>query len=240
MNAYIICNWKTYITTEEEAIKLAEEMEKSSATVVICPSALHIPAVIPRIKEKGIALGAQDISVSRETPQTGRLSGKQISAIGIQYVLVGHAETRKNGVTNTMVAEKADHAYTANLTPVICLSEQEKNEKKEGDEVTTQLNEILAKSGEAVKHSVIAYEPTAYIGADRALSPEKIHNITGRLRETMRKHGCGEVPVLYGGSVNETNIRNIMEQSGVNGFLLGRAGVDKEMLRTILRVVTDI
>ena len=199
MKPLLVCNWKTYVSTEREAVTLAEDIDMSEkATMVVCPSALHFASVRDTLKKKNIHLGAQDIGVSRETPQTGRLSGDQLRDMGVHYVLAGHAETRANGVTNAAVAAKATHALAAGIKPIICLSEQEKKEEQPGDEVVAQLEEIVKITGN-VCGTIIAYEPTAYIGAATALDTATIkknnhpfaHNVNALRRCSYPLRGFG-------------------------------------------------
>ena len=236
MNPYLICNWKTYLISEREAVSLAEKLaEPSGVTAAVCPSSLHLGAVSGILEKKNIAAGAQDIGVSAEAPQTGRLSGGQIRAAGGRYVLVGHAETRRNGVTNAMVAEKAHHAHSAHLVPVICLSGSGGGMSEE-DEAAAQLEELLTESFDAVKHGILAYEPSDRIGAEEALPAKHIRRIALRLREAAGDHGAA-VPVLYGGSVNADTASDCVVRGGVDGLLLGRAGTDAESVNTILHAL---
>ena len=181
------------------------------------------------IQQKGMHLGAQDISVSRETPQTGALSGvSRYTTQEHDFVIIGHAETRANGVENTAVVRKVEHAIHYNLTPIICLSEQKKNEEHPGDEVVAQLEEII-ESGVPLKNVMLAYEPTAYIGAEKPLDTPTIQNIVGRLRDTIPH----TTPIMYGGSVTKENAETIIRDGGVDGFLLGRASVNAEQANSI-------
>ena len=228
MQHTLVYNWKTYVPSEDHAQKLVGALEPSAATIIICPSAVHIPSVRESIQQKGMHLGAQDINVSRETPQTGALSGEQIHNAGARFVIIGHAETRANGVENTAVVRKVEHAIHYNLTPIICLSEQKKNKEHPGDEVVAQLEEII-ESGVPLKNVMLAYEPTAYIGAEKPLDTPTIQGIVGRLRDTIPH----TTPIMYGGSVTKENAETIIRDGGVDGFLLGRASVNAEQANSI-------
>ena len=243
MSSFIVCNWKTYINTEFDAIELASNIDtnniKGNLKVVVCPSALHLSYVRISKGEK-IFLGAQDISTMDEKPSTGRSSGEQLSSLGVTYVIVGHAETRLKGVTNKMVAEKTMNALQTNLIPIVCLSEQKGNEKELGDEVASQLEEIFSI---LKKHSVknlesvlIAYEPIEHIGGDSALPTREIEVISGRLKNTIKKFELDseEMPILYGGSVDDNNIEDIKGIIGINGFLIGRASIDRVKINNII------
>ena len=239
MNAVLVYNWKTYISSADDATALVNALEESSSVeVIVCPSSLHILSVASAMKKKTTSLGAQDISMLADKPQTGNLSGVQLVASGVSHVIVGHAETRASGVTNMMVAAKMLHALSAGLVAVVCLSEQGDDAESNGEEVVRQLEDIFRVSeGGAVFDSriIIAYEPTAHIGAKDALAPEKIKRVVDLLRDTLSRYHLAETPVLYGGSVNAENAEGILESAGADGFLLGRASVHADTANVILR-----
>ena len=233
MHPILIYNWKTYIASEAEAVALLNALTiPNSVTAVICPSTIHLAALKEPATAKDIALGAQDISVSRETPQTGRQSGEQLRTAGVTYVLVGHAETRAQGVTNSMVAQKTAHALIEQITPVICLSEQEA-----GDTPVKQLQEIMKHTVDqpALTTAIIAYEPTEYIGAASALPVAEIKEQAEQLRSTAAAYGINRI--LYGGSVSPDNAAEILNGGGVDGFLLGRAGCNQKTANDIAGIL---
>ena len=241
MKPFLIYNWKTYINTDDDATALATALEDSDAVeIVVCPSTLHTLSVAKITNNKNISLGAQDISTAADNPRTGNISGTQLTAAGVSYVIVGHAETRAAGITNTMVAEKTNHALMSGLSPIVCISEQGENEHNDDKEVTQQLEEILLQNKEKIQkagnkqHIIIAYEPTQHIGAQDALAPEKIKKTTDLLRTTLSQNNISDVAILYGGAVNTENAEGITEIAGVNGFLLGRASIHADTANTIL------
>ena len=242
MKPALIYNWKTYIPSTDEAIALANALEGSdSAEVVVCPSALHSLEVAKIIHKKNISLGAQDISATTDNPQTGNMSGIQAVNAGMTYAIVGHAETRAAGTTNTMVAEKVHHALLSNLTPILCLSEQNDSEYKDEREIAQQLEEVLEQNKEELQNLkkeqriIIAYEPTHHIGAQDALAPEKVKYVADMIREVAQKHKLQSAIIIYGGAVNTENAEGILEIGGISGFLLGRASTKANTANTILQ-----
>ena len=240
MKPFLIYNWKTYITSADDAVALAGSLEGSDTVeVVLCPSALHIPVVAEVIRGSGTALslGAQDISIAPDAPQTGALSGEQLAAAGVSYSIVGHAETRAAGTTDAMVADKAHHALASGLTPVVCLSGRHNDDDGDAD-VLRQLESVLQRCGDVLQGGtgriVVVYEPTAHIGAKDALAPEKIKQVVTVLRSVLQQHAVQGAPVMYGGSVHTANVKRIIEVGGADGFLLGRSGVDADAANAIL------
>ena len=236
----VVCNWKTYVGGADEAAGLVSSyVVPSGVSAVVCPSSLHIPAVAGVARERRVGLGAQDISVSAEDAQTGRLSGVQLLGAGVSYVLVGHAETRAVGVTNAVVARKAVHALEAGLVPIVCLSEQGGGGEP-GVEVSEQLEEILGAVRGHLQPStelLVAYEPTAHIGAEHALAVEAIQAVAARLQRVLTRHALQQTPILYGGAVDADSAAGIVGCMDIDGLLVGRAGVDAGVINRIFTSV---
>ena len=242
MKPVLVYNWKTYINSTDDAVALATALEDSnSADVVVCPSALHTLTVAKAIHKKNISLGIQDISTTADNPRTGNISGTQASDAGATHAIVGHAETRAAGITNTMVAEKVSHALLSNLIPILCLSEQDNSEHKNDREIVQQLEEVLQQNKECLQKPknrqciIIAYEPTQHIGAQDALAPEKVKHVVEMVRETAQQYELQDTPIIYGGAVSPENAEGIIEIADVNGFLLGRASTNANTANTILQ-----
>ncbi|MDE0243663.1 MAG: triose-phosphate isomerase [Candidatus Kaiserbacteria bacterium] len=223
MQPHLFCNWKTYLPSEEQAAQIAAAMKQTTGvTVALFPSMLHIPRVASVIEGSGILLGAQDISRNSTAPHTGRASGEQLTSIGVTHVLVGHVETRNSGVTNAMVVEKVRHAHESNLVPVLCVSDTDGRDPMQ--EVSRALDSLTH------PQAVIVYEPSDHVGTDRACNEEHIAAVCDQIRSVLQSI-APETPVLYGGSVNEANAKQIMTNGSVDGFLIGRASIDqKEIL----------
>src|SRR5690606_19436490 len=71
-----------------------------------------------------IALGAQDMSVHAYGAYTGEVSAAMLSEFGCRYVIVGHSERRSYfRETDGLVAQKAKHAVSVGLIPIVCVGE---------------------------------------------------------------------------------------------------------------------
>ena len=228
MPPLIYCNWKTYLSSENDAIALAAVMRRiTGASIALFPSAIHIARVAETLRDSPILLGAQDISRSGDKPSTGRMSGDQLADAGVRCVLVGHIETRMNGVTDAMVAEKTRHASESGITPVLCVNDGD------GRDVAEQVAGAMRACGGAMQ-CVVAYEPADHVGTDNACDPSRIRAARDRIRgATNRISPNIHIPVLYGGSVDPTNAKHLISSGGVDGLLVGRASVDRKSIRAI-------
>src|SRR3989338_10049763 len=167
-NPLIIANWKMNPATEKEATQLFRAIKKGlpknkKAEIVIAPPAVFL-SVLKR--EKGLILGAQDMSTNEIGAFTGQISGKMLRDLGVKYVIVGHSEMRVIGETNGEVARKAILALKLGLIPVVCVGERVRDESgKFFTDVKEQLRESLAGvSKSMLSKLVIAYEPVWAIG----------------------------------------------------------------------------
>jgi triosephosphate isomerase len=128
------------------------------------------------------------------------------------------------------------------MTPVVCVGESlEQREAGEAESVVIgQLKGALARlTAEQVGSVMVAYEPVWAIGTGRTALPDDAGNMAEVIREGLIGHSdsvtASSVRVLYGGSVNPANIRDIMAKKHVNGALVGGASLDPDQFAAIVR-----
>jgi triosephosphate isomerase len=141
-----------------------------------------------------------------------------------------------------MVNKRARAVLNAGMTPVVCVGESlEQREAGEAESVVTgQLKGAIARlSAEQVADLVVAYEPVWAIGTGRTALPDDAGNMAEVIRERLISHSdtvtASSVRILYGGSVNPANIRDIMAKKHVNGALVGGASLDPDQFAAIVR-----
>ncbi|KKR88625.1 MAG: Triosephosphate isomerase [Candidatus Gottesmanbacteria bacterium GW2011_GWA2_41_12] len=157
-----------------------------------------------------IELASQDISRFDEGAYTGEITGKMLSGL-VKYVLIGHSERRKYfGEDDKILEEKVNRAVEANLNVIYCVSDPD----------------TYIPSGV----SNIAYEPVWAIGTGKAEAPEETAFIIRKLKE---KNGNDKV-IIYGGSVNESNVKSFFTVSGADGVLPGGASLDPKKFTAII------
>jgi triosephosphate isomerase len=237
MRLLFVANWKMNPGSVREAVvlwnatkKYARKMRKTS--VVVCPPT---PFIAPcATKSEGLVfLGAQDVSIFPNGAHTGEVSGNMLKDMHVRYVIVGHSERRALGETNEIVSRKAQATLVAGLTPIVCVGERERGEHGEHLElIETQVKESLRGVSKAkVLKVIIAYEPLWAIGktSAHAMSPADIHETTLFIRKILSKmygRTVGmSVPILYGGSVENSNIFAIVHDGAVQGVLVGHASL---------------
>lgn len=218
----IIGNWKMNGSREilREMIDKTNEL-KTENRVVLC-----VPFTMLGEKSKIIAFGAQDVSTHERGAYTGEVSASMLGASGAKYVIVGHSERRMyHDETNDIVREKAMRALENNITPIICVGEtmDEKRAGKTLDVITAMVRESIP--NDVHDDIIIAYEPRWAIGAGITPTAEDIATAHRVIADTLSYMGLDGTPILYGASVNSTNVADIVAIENVSGVLVGGASL---------------
>jgi triosephosphate isomerase len=243
----IVANWKMNPNTISEAKDIFGKIKRfakklKNSQVVVAPSFIHISSLSRLVPSKNIFLGAQNIHQKDFGPCTGEVSLSQLREFKIRYAILGHSERRAMGETDAAIGEKAQTALRFGVTPIICVGEKERD--MEGaylSAIRNQLYEIFAGIQKRfVSDCIIAYEPVWAIGHSfkDSLSPNDMHEMSLFIRKVMseifgRDFGW-KIRVLYGGSVEPENARELMEKGDIKGFLVGHASLEFEKFKKIL------
>lgn len=192
--------------------------------VLICPPATLIAAFAAKYADEAIQMGGQDCHPKAGGAHTGDISAEMLADAGAAYVIVGHSERRADhGESDAVVKAKAEAAFRAGLTPIICVGET-KDQREAGEAlkiVGAQLEGSLPETGETF---VVAYEPVWAIGT--GLTPTN-HDIA-EMHDFIRSKTPADTRLLYGGSVKPGNAKEILAVSNVNGALVGGASLKAE------------
>jgi len=236
-------NWKMNMD-HLEAIQLVQAlaMELSDrsfdydvADVVVIPPFTDIRSVQTTIDgdKLGIKYGAQDVSLHESGAFTGEVSGKMLKKLGCTYVVVGHSERREyHNESNELVGQKAQVVVANDMVPIICCGEvlEIRQSGKHVEHVVGQMTAALnGFTADQVKNLVIAYEPVWAIGTGEVATPADAEEVCKAIRELVADLYDGEtaeaVRILYGGSVNSKNVKELMAQPDVDGGLVGGASL---------------
>ena len=175
-----------------------------------------------------IKLGAQNISHLPEGPVTGEISAAMIKNSGADFVILGHSERRElQTETEEIIKFKILEASNHNIHPVLCIGEPKETyaAKKTEDFLYSQLQGSLNDLNNI--NLSIAYEPIWAIGTGDVAKPSDINKIHSIIKEICsREFDVKLENVIYGGSVNDQNSKEIFEQEHVNGALIGGASLD--------------
>jgi triosephosphate isomerase (TIM) len=235
---FIAGNWKMFKTVQE-AVVFTKELRSlvkdvADVEIVIAPPFTAIHAVAEAARNTNIGVSAQDLYWEREGAFTGAISAAMIKEAGAAYAIVGHSERRRLfGETDVTVNRKMMAAFLASLTPIVCIGET--LEERERGEALAVLDRQIRDgldhlTAEQVAQLVVAYEPVWAIGTGKTATPgqagEAHAHIRGRLRQWFGASAAEACHVIYGGSVKQDNIRELMAEPDVDGALVGGASLD--------------
>jgi len=227
-------NWKMNglkaSLAEFEAMREGAAGVAGKADLLVCPPATLVAAFADKAKGSKLAVGAQDCHPKASGAHTGDLSAEMLADAGASAIIVGHSERRADhGETDAVVRQKAEAAWRAGLTAIVCIGEtqQQRDAGQTLDVCGGQLKGSLP-DGSTAANLVVAYEPVWAIGT--GLTPttadvEQVHKfIRGVLTDRFKAEGA-KVRILYGGSVKPSNAAELMAVANVNGALVGGASL---------------
>ena len=237
-------NWKMN-TTLAEGVALAEGLnkaltdKKTACDVVIGTPFTHLASIAGSIDLTRIGVAAQNCSDKEQGAYTGEVSAAMVASTGAQYVILGHSERRAYyHETPEMLKDKVTQALASGLTPIFCIGEvlEERETNKHLEVVENQLKASLFDlSAEDLSKIAIAYEPVWAIGTGKTASAAQAQEMHAFIRKTIaEKYGdsvADNTSILYGGSCNAGNAKELFANPDVDGGLIGGAslGVEKFM-----------
>lgn len=245
-------NWKMNKTFEEAGTLVSELMAmvtdevKGNVRVVTC---VPFPYLVPLKNQLGktsrIEMGAQNCSEHEAGAYTGEVSAPMLRSIGIPYVILGHSERRQYfGEDGKLLAKKVDMALKYGLTPIFCCGEplqvREKNEHEKL--VKQQVEEALFHlEATSVEKIVIAYEPVWAIGTGKTATAQQAQD----MHAVIRRHIASKydqsvadgISILYGGSVNAGNAKELFSCADVDGGLVGGASLKSREFTEIAKAM---
>ena len=232
-------NWKmnkSFAEAEDLLNELYDALESnppSNVDVVICPPSIYLEMTVDFSETGVISVGAQDVSKYENGAYTGDISAEMLNGMQVEYCIVGHSERRKyHNETDAEIAQKTNMLLKNDTTPIVCcgevLDEREKN--IHFDVVKKQISDSLFHL-EPLDFAkiIIAYEPVWAIGTGHTATPEQAQEMHAFIRKTVEeKYGkeiAKKLPILYGGSCNAKNAKDLFSNSDVDGGLIGGASL---------------
>lgn len=237
-------NWKMN-TTLQEGLELAKGLDAAlkgkeiNCDVVIGTPFIHLASVAAAIDTNKIGVAAENCADKDKGAYTGEVSAAMVASTGAKYVILGHSERRAYyHETPEILKEKVLLALANGLTPIFCIGEvlEERNAGQHFDVVKAQIEgSVFNLSAEDFGKIVLAYEPVWAIGTGVTASAAQAQEIHQFIRQTVAaKYGetvADDCSILYGGSCNGANAKELFSNPDVDGGLIGGASlaVDKFM-----------
>lgn len=222
----LVSNWKTYVHSKGDAVKIFAQ-RYSKVTHIICPP--HSFFTIRTTHSHH--LGAQDVD---ESGETGNTTAEILKSFGVTHCIVGHAERRSMGETNSTIQKKITHLARYGIIPILCIGET--NKKTRNRTLSTQLRVLRDFSRDNI---IIAYEPVYAIGAKSPAQTNDIVSAVAYIKQFIEKRysTLKAKKILYGGSVNANTASSILKSTGVDGLLVGRASIDIKSMRKLYHAI---
>ncbi len=214
----------------------------TSVETAVCPPYLYIPMVTEATKESNVEVGSQNVSTQVSGAFTGEICTDMIKDFSCKYSIIGHSERRTlYNESDDEVAEKFKVVKASGLVPIFCVGETlEEREANETESVVArQLDAVSNLNGnDAYLDCVIAYEPVWAIGTGKTATPEQAQSVHSFIRQHISKlnaENADRVQILYGGSMNPGNAKNLLAQNDIDGGLIGGASLKSDDFMAICR-----
>ena len=236
---YFIANWKMYgnsksLNTLDKVIKFSKSKEINKGRLIYCPPYTLLNSFFKKFQNCLIDIGAQNChEFNEDGPHTGFINAKMLKDIGANYVIIGHSENREKGETDKIINQKIKSAIEAKLKVIFCIGETFK-QKKNGKTKSVLFKQIKfgLKKINKKTNLFIAYEPVWSIGSGKIPNTKDLEQtvkfIKSRFKEKKPK-------ILYGGSVNPKNIKNLKTIKELDGFLIGGASQNSKKFIDIVK-----
>lgn len=236
-------NWKCNGTTEEVK-KIVGTLNEATVPgedvveVVVSPPYVFLPFVKSLLRSD-FHVAAQNVWVRKGGAYTGEISAEMLVNLDIPWVIIGHSERRQLlNESNEFVADKVAYALSLGLKVIACIGETlEQREAGTTVAVVAEQTKAIAAKVTNWDNVVLAYEPVWAIGTGKVATPAQAQEVHADLRKWLKDNVSAEVAasvrIIYGGSVNGGNSKELASQPDVDGFLVGGASLKPEFIDII-------
>ena len=242
----IVGNWKMNGSLTGNAALIQDLLKGWPTTqasgrvqAAVCVPSVYLAPCNGLLQHSSLDLGAQDVSAHDAGAYTGEVSAAMLRDVGVRYAIVGHSERRQyHAETDQLVAQKAQKALAAGITPIVCVGESwlERQAGQTAEVVKRQLAAVIQLNGHCVSEIVVAYEPVWAIGTGQTATAEQAQEVHTLLRAQLKAAVAmhERICILYGGSMNAANAKLLLSTPGIDGGLIGGASLKAADFLSIL------
>ncbi len=240
-------NWKMNLGSPKAGRKLLEALlvleHEFVHDVLIAPPFTALADLLKLTGNSKIKVAAQNCHFAEKGAYTGEVSPQFLAAMGVYHVILGHSERRKFfAETDELIRQKIEAARSFGLRPIVCIGES-LEEREAGEtfakvekQVAAALNNLPEKD---LPFIILAYEPIWAIGTGKTATPEQAEEVCAFIRTLCEKYAgkevAGRMKILYGGSVQPVNAKELFAQKNIDGALVGGASLDSEAFMAIAK-----
>ena len=245
----IIGNWKMNPTTGKVAEKWFSTIAKSLSAikkteVVVCAPFLYLER-LSKVRTSKLKFGAQDAFAGDVGPFTGEVSTEMLDGAKVRFVILGHSERREMGETNELINRKLKSALTCGLVPILCIGEKERDRDHGYFEIVK--NQILectkGVSRDSISKIIFFFFSIWAISSSpnrRDATAADAREMVIFIRKTLSDISTHEVAhksrILYGGSVDNKDAGDYLQNGEVDGLLVGKASLDPQKFLEIVKI----
>jgi triosephosphate isomerase len=241
---YFIGNWKMFGVPKSINILnkinsyFSKDKNRNKYRVIITPPYTLIESYSRNFKNKRISIGSQNCYQKEQySSNTAAISPYMLKSVGAKYTLIGHSDNRGEGDTDIMLRDKVKYALKNNLKVVFCIGENkiEKKHKRTLAVLKRQLTKVLEKKFNK-NNIIVAYEPIWSIGTGKIPTASELKTTTIHIKKVLKDiFKKNSPPVLYGGSVDGSNVMMFKEIREIDGFLIGGASKTSKKFIDIIK-----
>ena len=201
--------------------------------IVICPSNIYLEAFI---NNSDWAIGAQNMHYGIDALHTGEISSNQLKSLGIDYTIIGHYDRiNEFGENPSIVNQKLIAALDSNIMPILCFGET--GNVEETIIALPKLLDDYLKNISNIEFIIFAYEPIYAIGTGALPNVRKIEEVSSFISKYLENKYNRKPILLYGGSVDSSNIKYIIDIDNLDGVMIGNISVDIKEVERIFKCI---
>tara|TARA_B100001250_G_scaffold78268_1_gene64248 strand:+ start:1020 stop:1781 length:762 start_codon:yes stop_codon:yes gene_type:complete len=243
---YFIGNWKMFgvpksinIVNKINTFVRSDIKQNKKYKVIITPPYILLESFSKIYKNKKISIGGQNCyHKDNFGSNTGMVSPYMIKSLGVKYLIIGHSDNRKDGDNNTILKNKVSHALKNKLKIIFCIGENkiEKKNKLTFRVLKAQLSKVLERKFDK-NNIIIAYEPIWSIGTGKIPKAKELTKTVSYIKKILKDIFKTKISpkVLYGGSVESSNIAQFRTLKEIDGFLIGGASKSSKKFIDIIK-----
>lgn len=230
MNKLIVLNHKMNLLYDD-VFKYIDEINKidTDNDIIICPSSLYLESFVNNC-EWGV--GCQNFYYEEDGDYTGEISTNQLKSLGVDYGIIGHYERKKYFNDTIDDDRKRLEAFIdSNMMPILCFGEENKDTKIEN--VINDLDKII-KNISHIEFITFAYEPAFSIDGNNLYDIEELEERVKDIYNHLEDKYKVRPRIIYGGGVDNKNIKKILQIKELCGIILGTSSIDVKFIKEII------